>query len=171
MNANVQQNPRQQCQHLPISWQFFFFLRDNELYHTAKWVKHYTEAQIIEIMKWLAQSHKLNPSQNHRKITGDKIIANKPSTHFAELWKRLEEEWSKFKPQNSENRFSDFLLISLKAVNIKKKSNFARRDCCLCIFHKIKAAVEWPWFLVHQHYRKNKWFMICSLYCYSCVYE
>lgn len=96
-------------------------MQDNELYHTAKWVKHFTEAQIIEIMKWLAQSHKLNPNQNHRKITGDKIIANKPSTHFAELWKRLEEEWSKIKPRNSENRFSYFLLISLKAVNIKKK--------------------------------------------------
>lgn len=97
-----------------------FFLQDSELYHTAKWVKHFTEAQIIEIMKWLAQSHKLNPNQNHRKITGGKIIANKPSTHFTELWKRLEEEWSEIKSQNSENRFLFFLLISLKAVNIKK---------------------------------------------------
>lgn len=99
---------------------FFFFLFFCETMNFITRQNGYTEAQIIEIMKWLAQSHKLNPSQSHRKITGDKIIANKPSTHLAELWKRLEEEWSKFKPQNSENSFSYFLLISLKAVNIKK---------------------------------------------------
>lgn len=85
-------------------------------------------------MKWLAQSHKLNPSQNHRKITGDKIIANKLFTHFAELWKRLEEEWSKFKLQNSENRFSYFLVISLKTVNIKKKNLILLEEIAVSVF-------------------------------------
>lgn len=101
-------------------------------------------------MKWLAQSHKLNPSQNHRKITGDKIIANKPFTHFAELWKRLEEEWSKFKLQSSENRFSYFLVISLKTVNIKKKISFCSKRLLSLYFPQNKGCCWMA--MVFEHY-------------------
>lgn len=38
-------------------------------------------------------------SKHNRKILGNKIIAKKLTT---ELWKRLEEEWSKITPQQCE---------------------------------------------------------------------
>ncbi len=60
--------------------------------HTAKQVKWFIEAKNIEIMKLLAQSPDLkSPDLSH---FGDKVMAKKPTT-VTELWKRVEEEWTK----------------------------------------------------------------------------
>ncbi|KAM4035034.1 uncharacterized protein ACNLHF_021732 isoform 1-T1 [Anomaloglossus baeobatrachus] len=62
--------------------------------HTAKRVKQFLETEIIETIKWPAQNPDLNPIENLWKILGDKAMAKKPTT-VKDLWKRLEEEWTK----------------------------------------------------------------------------
>jgi len=78
------------------------FMQDNAPCHTPKRVKQFLEAQKIEIMKWPAQSPDLNPIENLWKILGDTVMAKKPTTG-TELWKKLEEEWTKITPELCEN--------------------------------------------------------------------
>lgn len=74
-------------------------MQDKAPCHTEKWVKHFLEAENIEIMKWPARSLDLYLMiENLWKIIGDKVMAKKPTT-VTKLWKRLEEEWNKFKPE------------------------------------------------------------------------
>ncbi len=69
--------------------------------HTAKQVKQFLEAKNIETMKWPAQCPELSSTENLWKILGDKVIAKKP-TIVTELWKRVEEEWTKIKTEQCE---------------------------------------------------------------------
>ncbi len=48
-------------------------------------------------MKWPAQIPDLIPIKNLSETLCDKVMAKKPTT-VAELWKRLEDEWTKIPP-------------------------------------------------------------------------
>ncbi|KAI5615079.1 hypothetical protein C0J50_3304, partial [Silurus asotus] len=101
VNANVYQNLLQQ--HMVPSLrsslnQPAVFMQDNAPCHTAKRVKPFLETENIEIMTWPAQSPDLNTTENLWKIFGDKVMAKKPTT-VTELWRRLEEEWTKITPE------------------------------------------------------------------------
>lgn len=104
VNANVYKNLLQQHM-VPFLRsspnQPAVFMQDNAPCHTAKQVKQFLETENIEIMKWPAQSPDLNPIENLWKILGDKVMAKKPTT-VTELWKRLEEEWTKITPEQCE---------------------------------------------------------------------
>ena len=104
VNANVYQNLLRQHVVPPLRSspnQPAIFMQDNAPCHTAKRVKQFLETENIEIMKWPAQSPDLNPIENLWKILGDKVMAKKPTT-VTELWKRLEEEWTKVTPEQCE---------------------------------------------------------------------
>lgn len=104
VNANVYQNLLQQhmVPYLRSSPnQPAVFMQDNAPCHTAKRVKNFLEGENIELMAWPAQSPDLNPIENLWKILGDKVMVKKPTT-ITELWRRLEEEWTKITPEQCE---------------------------------------------------------------------
>lgn len=83
VNANVYQNFLRQHAVLILRSspnQPAIFMQDNAPCHTTKWVKQFLETENIEIMKWAAQSHDVNPIENLWKILGDKVMAKKPTT-------------------------------------------------------------------------------------------
>ena len=104
VNASVYQNLLQQ--HVVPSLRSSLnqpasFMQDNAPCHTAKWVKQFLETENTETMKWPAQSPDVNPIENLWKILGGKVMAKKPIT-VTELWKRLQEEWTKITPEQCE---------------------------------------------------------------------
>ncbi len=104
VNANVYQNLLRQHVVPPLrssTNQPAIFMLDNAPCHTAKRVRQFLETENMEIMKWPAQSPDLNPIENLWKILTDKVMAKKPTT-VTELWKRLEEEWTKITPEQCE---------------------------------------------------------------------
>ena len=49
----------------------------------------------------MASPESRSKPHNLQKIHGDKVMAKKPTT-VTELWKRLQQEWTKIKPEQCE---------------------------------------------------------------------
>ena len=70
------------------------FMQDNAPCYKAKSVMSYLQQQDFEIMDWPAQSPDLNPIENLWKTLGEKVMARNP-LNTEDLWKKLQDEWSK----------------------------------------------------------------------------
>ena len=65
--------------------------------HAAKLVKHFLQQEIIDVIKWPAQSPDLNPIENLWHIIGEKVREREPTT-LDDLWAKIEQEWKNITP-------------------------------------------------------------------------
>lgn len=78
------------------------FMQDNAPCHKAKSVMSYLQEQDFEVMDWPAQSPDLNPIENLWKTLGVNVMARNP-TNTEDLWKKLQEEWTKISVEDCQN--------------------------------------------------------------------
>ncbi len=104
-------------------------MQDNALCHTVKLVNKFLETENIEIIKWPTQSPDLTPIENRWKNLGDKVMAKKPTT-VTELWKRLEEKWTKITPEQFEGLVIYCGRISAEVIQSKGLYTSYKIDCC-----------------------------------------